>query len=96
MQIIRLRKAIPDKLVNAVSSLPQPWCFKYNLSLKIRSGCVTVHVMNASTNMIYDLLILRRCVTPSSVTRWSEVFDIDESDCPAIYKQPYIACRETK
>ena len=96
IQIIRVRKAIPGIWVKDVLALPHPWCSNNNRNLTIRSGCVNVDVMNASTKMIYYLLILRKHVTPTSVARWSEVFDIDENDWPAIYKLPYIACRETK
>ena len=96
LQIIRVKKALPHDWISKITSRPQEGnaCEQSNFSLI--SSNMNVNVCHATTKMIYDVLILKKYTVPTAITRWTEVFEIDECDWPSIYKQPYIASRETK
>ena len=96
IQIIRVKKAIPGHWITAfISESPSGHSSKH-INCTLRSGAVNVDICDASTKMLYDVIILRNYTVPTAVTRWTEVFDIDDNDWPAIFKQPYISSRETK
>lgn len=98
LQIARVKKAIPDKWVTEIKSnrsyLDSQGENQSNFTVK--SGNVSVNICATSTKAIYDVLILKKYVIPTAVKRWTDTFEIDELDWPSIYKQAYIATRETK
>ena len=95
IQVIRVKKSIPGKWINAITN-SQPVNTNTDFSFTITSGHVSADIRYATTQMIYNVIILDKYVIPTAVTRWTEVFDIDTNDWPSIFKQPYLVSRETK
>ena len=97
IQVTRVKKAIPKSWIMEIVAGESCLLSSVNhFNYSVTSGPNSIDVRFASTKVIYDTLISNKSVTPTAVARWTEIFEVDENDWPSIYKQPYIATRETK
>ena len=97
LQVARVKKAIPKSWVMKIIADESCLLSSVNhFNYMITTGPNSVDVRFAATKAIYDTLISSKYVTPTAVSRWTEMFEINKNDWPSIYKQPYIATRETK
>ena len=99
IQVIRLKKAIPQQWIADISSqLTQNLVSNEDMciNLMIKDKDRNVHICKASTKMIYESIIISKYVRPTALIKWSEQFEIDESDWSSIFQLPFKTTRETK
>ena len=98
LQIAKVKKAIPGTWVTEIKSdrSRQESNSESCINFTVKSGHVSADIRFSLTKTVYNVIILKKSVIPTSVRRWTETFEIDDYDWPSIYKQPYIATRETK
>ena len=96
IQVILVKKSLPGNWINAITTSSQPVNINKDFDFTTTSGHVSADIRYATTQMIYNVIILDKYVVPTAVTRWTEVFDIDTNDWPSTLMQPYLVLRETK
>ena len=66
-----------------------------NTNFIVRSEQKDVSIINTSTKIVYQIIILRQYVQPTALDRWASDFNIAEDDWKNIFYQPYTCTRET-
>ena len=92
-----IRKAIPHQWkteIAANNGHRQVSTDSCNFTININEQSTDIRYSTAKT--IYDLLITKIYVKPTALHKWEDIYDIDETDWPYIFKQPYTCSRETR
>ena len=94
---IGIRKAIPPHWKSDISAETGYGQDTANCSnFNIRVSGQTVDIRYSTTKIIYDMLITKMYVKPTALSKWENIYSIDDNDWTAIFKQPYTCSRETK
>ena len=99
IQIARMKKAVPKEWVNVIQKdkdtriNPQ---LHDKLLLKVDSSSIDILKNSTKSKQIYDLIVTRKYVHPTAVSKWNESFNIVEADWKHIFSLPYCVARETK
>ena len=96
LQPFRVRKAIPQHWITEITSQTSPITEVEKANLVIKTHEKYSYICKSTTKMIYEEIVLSRYVRPTALNRWLEIFEIDDSDWPNIFKQPFMTTRETK
>ena len=96
IQILQVYRAIPKLWMTEITTCKTAGRTDAPLSVIIRNDMMSVDLVSATTKKIYEYLIAKTYVRPTTLNRWQETLDIDDGDWNLIFRQPYIASRETK
>ena len=96
LQAVRVTKAIPHHWIAEISSGATHTTKDEHINLSIETGVNQSYICNLSSKMMYDYIVLKRYVRPTSLNKWQETFEIDDKDWSCIFKQAFTTTRETK